>query len=255
MLLSFAIARDVAAPDAYLETSGKLDFRQRRTTRVHLFNEGGAAVINNTEKGELKGFIESAYPKIKADSDWWLKTLDFFVQARTTRFLEIRSALFNVLLDRISATLPENRSGDEIDQQLRPQKSEPGAQNIPTLKLLLKDNNFRQEVTRVFHKSLPTWTDILTERYITSHLKTCNSRPSFPEGIRRVCRKYGVPAPPSAFLRIRHKLLHQGDLDPENGEVVDYVRKLDALVSRLILRMLGYSGHYFDVDRRERLLI
>jgi len=248
MLLSFAVSRDVAAPDVYRESGGKLSFAQRRATRVHLFNQGRIPLIDNSNHGELQSFIEAAYPRIKPQMAWWLKTLDFFVQSRTNHFLEIQSALLNILLDRIAASHPENRAGGEVARLLARDKDP-----IPmgeVLEKLLKNVDFKAKLTALFAEPLPTWTSVFTERYILSYLTNCNRRPSFSAGIQRVCKKYGEPEPEASFLGTRNKLLHEGDLDPKDGEVLKYVLELDSLVSRLLLRMLGYTGHYYDLATR-----
>lgn len=231
MILSFAVCRDVAA----VRLSGvaddqKLVFQKVRSTKVHLFTQGGSPLIYNGHTGDLRSFVEQAYPVLKQNREWWMKSLDIFIQARTNSFLEIRSALLNVLLDRIANSHPENKKGGEIDS---------------SLDAVLARKDFQAEITKLFSSVCPTWTDGHTKRYITSYLANCNQRPSFAAAIQRVCGLNSLSEPRGAFLATRHKLLHEGELNPKDKNVVGYVYELDFLVARLLLRMLGYSGYYF----------
>jgi hypothetical protein len=231
MLLSFAVCRDVAAVRSLcVANSQNIVSHKVRSTKVHLFSEGGSALIPNSHTGDLRSFVQQAYPIVKQNREWWMKTLDIFIQARTNSFLEVRSALFNVLLDRIANAHPENKKGGEIDSELD---------------AILARKDFKAEISKLFSSVCGKWTDWHTERYITSYLTNCNRRPSFATAIQRVCGLNGLSEPRGSFLATRHKLLHEGELNPKDKNVVGYVYELDCLLARLLLRMLGYSGYYF----------
>lgn len=145
-------------------------------------------------------------------------------------FIQVRSALLNILLDRIAASHPENRKGGEIE-------------GLPVEKL--KGKEFKAKLTALMTEICPEWTADATGRYIVSHVARCNSRPSFVAGIQRVCQACGLKAPTGNFLETRHKLMHEGELVREDGDMVAYMKELDWLAARLLMRMLSYEGNYF----------
>src|SRR5437660_1331214 len=67
MLLSFAVCRDVAAVQyAKMTAEGQVSGFTTRSTKVHLFSEGGSPIIDNTNQGDLRSFLETAYPIVAA---------------------------------------------------------------------------------------------------------------------------------------------------------------------------------------------
>lgn len=231
MLISFATCRDVAAFQCsrVSQEGMNLGFKLR-STKVHLYSEGGSALIDNSDSGGIRLFLERAYPTMQGNLHWWLASLDMFIQARMDAFVELRSALLNILLDRIAAFYPENRKGGEIDGL--------------SLEELSK-KPFKGKLTALMTEVCPKWSAELTNRYIVSYLTNCDARPSFASGIQRVCRANRLQPPTGAFLGTRHKLLHEGELKPEDGNTIAYMKELDWLVARLMMRMLDYEGNYF----------
>lgn len=231
MLISFATCRDVAAfKQSKVLNNGKVAETKLRSTKVHLFSEGGSSLVDNSSAGDLKALLERAYTIVQQNRKWWLASLDMFVQARMNSFIEVRSALLNILLDRIAAFFPENRKGGEIAGL--------------SLEELSK-TPFKEKLTALMTQVCPKWCSELTNRYIVSHLKNCDARPSFADGIQRACLANRLQPPTRAFLGTRHKLLHEGELNPKDGDTVAYMQELDWLVARLTMRMLGYEGNYF----------
>jgi len=231
MLISFATCRDVAAfKCSRVSGDGKNIQPKLRSTKIHLYSEGGSPLINNSTPGELRSFLERAYPILQENPQWWLASLDIFVQARMNSFMEIRSALLNILLDRVSGFYPENRQGGEIDE-------------LDVTKL--SEVAFKEKVTTLLTEVCPKWTLDFTEKMVVSYLANCNAKPSFAKGIQRVCGINNLPAPTGAFLSTRNKLLHEGTLSPKNGDAKAYMTQLDWLAARVLMRMLGYEGNYF----------
>ncbi len=240
MLLSFALGRGIAAPDCYKQSDENVTFVRSRSMRMDLYADGGYALIENSRKGQLRSFLECAYPIVLKKKGWWLKTLDFSIQARMSVFLEIQASLSNVLLDRIAAFYPENRVGGEIDE---------------TLDEVINDPQFKRQITELIEEYCAGWTQKRTEEYIIQHLANCNKRPSFANGIKRVHRLNNLEEPKGKFLSQRHKLLHEGDLTDGDDDAAKYVNQLFAMTGRLLLKMLGYSGRYYDISSGAYALI
>ena len=82
---------------------------------------------------------------------------------------------------------------------------------------------------------------VRTEALIST-VKGWNAKPSFVEGVRRACKAVGLRPPPGKLLSTRHPLLHVGELRPPGATSDEYWIELDAMVLKLILRLLKYDG-------------
>jgi hypothetical protein len=176
--------------------------------------------------GCLRSFVEKAWPVYQQDPQWFRLSLDYFLQARIGPFIETRSVFLNILADRIEDRFKESAGSFEIDHDL---------------KAKMKNKEFQDELTRVFEKITENWSRERTKAII-QQVNQWNSGPSFAEGIRRACRSLRLPEPPGKLLVTRHKLLHEGELKPHDGDIEQYWLELDWLVLSIVLRLFDYDG-------------
>ena len=201
------------------------------TTQTHGFNPGVLAyedgrdpVVDNWEFGLLRSFIGSAVPVIASDREWWIRTVGLLVQAKASRYLEIRSAILNILVDRISTRVLEGEERHEIDEQLPDKVDQPLFQSQLHQLLLSLSGNWTEERTRALCSTIKEW----------------DARPSFPNKVRRACSQMGIESPVGRQISPRHRLLHVGELETRDN--LQYWIDLEGLVVLLIVRMLGHQG-------------
>lgn len=189
---------------------------------------GGEASIINNEKSVLKCFLETAYPALAEKRVWLRPTLDLYLQARLNSFVEVKCTLLNILLDRMAQQLTKDLNKAQISESI--------AQ-------VIGDGEFLKGLHEALSKLGDKWTEAHTKS-VVQRIKEMNSRPSFASAIIKACRKLSLKEPSSEFLNKRHRLLHEGQLDPADEAMLAYCLELDCLVLLMILRLLGYDGPF-----------
>ena len=231
-LLSLAFARCVrVVRTEKLDSDGESIWYLTRSLNVNPFSDAGSPPIDNWQQGVLKGFIETAYPVVVADRNWWLYTLDMYMQVHVNPHIEVKSMLLNIIADRITTKVGVTNDGAEID---------------PDLDARIKAKDFKQDLHKILSQLSNNWTNERTANLI-SMIKMWNKKSSFPESIRRVCQSVGLKPLDGKILSTRHQLLHTGDLHPPDMSLDEYWKELDALVLLLILRLLKYDGLVYAV--------
>lgn len=229
-LLTLASGKSVRAVKIErLDTNGKSNWWSVRNLLAFPFDRSGFSAIDNWQPKTLKTFVENAYPIVVADREWWLATLDMFMQVHVNPYLETKAMILNVLADRIAAKLGGERKEAEIDIQLNAK---------------LKEKQFQTSLHNLLTGLTVQWTTDRTNNLISA-IKRWNAQPSFTEGIRRACDAVRLEPPPTKLLRTRHRLLHVGELKPPDMTLVDYWKELEALVLLLVVRMLDYEGFVY----------
>jgi len=167
------------------------------------FVSGGPPLIDNFQPFEMKSFLETAYPCLAADREWFISTLTQYILAIIGNHLEIRMSLQNTLLDRISVKVLQHDELAEIDP------------NLPA--------NMTKGWRKRFHELMlevsPRWNSDRTGQLI-SIIKDWNARPSFPGGVERAAVRLGLWPPSKKQLAKRHKLIHLGEYDTSDGTSV-----------------------------------
>lgn len=143
--------------------------------------------------------------------------------------MQIKTAILNILIDRISTELTKGQGGAEIDDEL-PKRA--GSQD------------FKKALHQLLMTLSTNWTEQRTADIIRT-IKDYNARPPFPKKVARACAQQQLPPMAGKLLGTRHLLLHVGKLEPPDGDVIGYWMELDALVLMLILRMLRYEGQLY----------
>lgn len=229
VVLTLALGRDVrCVACSRVDGNGAYIDTLARNLLVHPFNSGGQAVVNNWEPGILRPFIETASSAIVKERDWWHKTLGLYQLVQVNKYLEIKCAILNILVDRIAAKHSDTVGAAQIDEKLPARL----------------DDGFERRLHDLLSELSSHWDERRTRRLIET-IKEWNARPSFGENIRQVCGKLRIPQPSGRFLATRHKLLHLGDLSPTEGTMGEYFTELEWLVLALILCLLGYDGEFY----------
>lgn len=246
MILTLALGRGIRfASISKIDAGGGLIAASSRRVHIDPFNVGGSPPIDNWNGGVLRSLIESAQPVIAANRIWWTATLGLYWQAHSNKFLEIKTAILNILVDRISTELTKGQRESEIDEQLPKRADEKG---------------FKAKLHELLTSLSPHWTEQRTEDIVRT-IKDYNARPSFPKKVAKACETQQLPLIAGKLLGTRHLLLHVGKLEPPDGDVMGYWTELDALVLMLILRMLRYEGPFYhtkfgpnEVHLKDRLV-
>lgn len=119
VVLTLAFGRDVRwVACSRVNNDGVCIDALSRSPLVHPFNLGGHVVVDNWEPGILRPFIETACGEIAKERDWWHKTLGMCLLVQVNKYLEIKCAILNILVDRIAAKHTDATGGAEIDANL-----------------------------------------------------------------------------------------------------------------------------------------
>jgi len=119
VVLTLAFGRDVRCVScSRVDANGAYIDTLERSLLVHPFHSGGQAVVNNWEPGILRPFIEIASGGIAKERDWWHKTLGLYQLVQVNKYLEIKCAILNILVDRKAAKHSDTIGAAQIDEKL-----------------------------------------------------------------------------------------------------------------------------------------
>lgn len=229
MLLSLALGRRVNwAVEAAYSASGN-EVASRATSRIiESYGSRGICPIDNFEAGVIQGFIESAYAAFRRDIPWFRLTLGYYCGTRIRQFVDVRSIILFMLLDRIAdRVLPGNhapRFSGEIDSLL--------------------SGSFAIDLDDLLSSTIPNWTNAETSTILRT-IKHWNRTPSYGAKIRHTCAALQLPPPSGALLTQRHKALHTGRFNDSASAIRETWLQLDWLVLSMLLRLLNYTGLVF----------
>jgi len=230
-LLSFALSQDVTWPSLdIVDPTGKALHTEARHIFCRPHSNGGSGPIENYKHGELKGFIETAFPRCEGNAEWWHKTLVLYHEVQMAAMVEVKAVLLYILADRISESL---LSGENLGGQIHPDLGE-----------TLNKKSFFTELHEVLSR-LDGWDENRT-RSVIGVIKSWNARPPLPEKVRLACEKLAVKPPENKLIKPRNRLLHDWELELEQ-DLIDYWKELECLVLIMLLVMLGYDGTFYHL--------
>jgi len=229
-LLTFALARDVKwIACGCFTNEGKSQKEIYRAPGLFPFNQHGTPTIDNWVEGNLTRFLEVASLPLQEAREWWSFSISLLMQARGSKYLEVKCSLLNTLLDRLTTRVLGDSTTPEIDANLSVRLDEP-------------------EVFANLHSILssltPNWERCRTESLVTT-IKNWNKAPSFPNKIKRACEKLGISPMSGKKLRFRHVVIHEGVIHSDlksDEERFQYFCELEALALLIMCRMLGFDG-------------
>ncbi len=232
-LLTFALARDIKwIAFGCFNEEGKSDKIVQKTPGLLPFNQHGSPTIDNWKGGNLKAFLEVAASQLQADREWWRKSIGLLMQARGSKYVEVKCSLLNTLLDRITTKILGQSTAPEIDADL-PSK--------------IDEKDFRTTLNSILASLTPKWERHRTDA-LCSMIKDWNAKPSFPKKIARSCEQLGIPPMSGKKLGFRHVLIHEGEMHSKLETPEDrfqYFCELEALVLLLMCRLLQFEGQVF----------
>lgn len=118
-LLRFGLGRDVRFVSlSTLDAAGGVLASTSRAVHVEPEGVGAGGPVNNWQTGVLRQFLERAQPVVAAEPEWWQRTLGLHWQAQAAKHIEIKTAILNILVDRITTRLLGAADGAEIDAAL-----------------------------------------------------------------------------------------------------------------------------------------
>jgi hypothetical protein len=199
--------------------------------------------LSNYADGVIQRYLEGAIPLYRKNSIWWRITLDWFAIGYESADIQHVGLICSMLLDRIAALLFE---GAQFEKQIDPELDEKLAADSLLRKCMEK------QLTQGFKEITPNWNDQRSEKLIDVVLRW-NREPPYPEKIKTVFAKSGLPVPDGKLLQNRHALAHGGELRSKTDALAFY-KEITDLVITLLFKMLGYQGRYYVLGVGEKKL-
>lgn len=213
-LLGLALGRNVSWYKMEVREDHGSKFVRRRTTRC----PGGDArlrPIDNVQNRSIKSYLETAYPIFALDSEWWKKTIDWFVCASESRAIEASGVVLSMLLDRCCSQILK---AHEYEFQI-------GEDLYNNLKNRATSKNFKKSLTTLFSLISSNWGEDRSNRLIET-VKKWNKEPPYPQKIEIAFTTIGIIPPAGKIIHARHELMHTGNLnDFASLNVGDYYEK------------------------------
>lgn len=229
LLLSFALGRRVNWVAAVGYSAENEEIESSVSSRIiEPYNSRGICSIDNFDSGVIRDFIEPAYLAFVEDTHWFRLSLGYYIGTKCRQFVDVRTMILYMLLDRIAEkVLPGNwgpRFTDQLDSIL--------------------SSSFVSEVTALFADAIPNWTSVNTDGML-GIIRQWNRSPSYPDKIQQACAALDLPPPSRKLLAQRHKALHTGRFDNNQMDIRETWLRVDWIVLSMMLRLLGYSGPVF----------
>jgi len=200
--------------------------------------------VPNGGNGELKLFLESAYPIYATAPGWWRVTADWFAVAIQHSAIQAAGLTCSMLLDRATEFLLKGlKFPKQIDEGLGAKLAENGADRVSIV----------ADLNQAFLKITEKWTEERSQKILGMVLQW-NSAPPYEQKVARAFELVGLPAPEDELLAHRNSLAHNGQLKTKGTPVDKYYARITDVVTTLLLRMLAYKGPYFVLGVGEKTL-
>ena len=232
VLLSFALGRDIKPCSCeHVSDTGEWLSTKEYVPRIRPFNDCGQIIVDNWDSANLKNFLESSEQIFKSKKEWWIKTLCMFSFGTAQCIaIDIQLCILNTLLDRAVSTWKGEEKAYEIS---------------PDIPKIVKNKGFRRSLQNWLSERIgDNWEQHRTDS-ILSKIKEWNTEPSFPEKVKRSCDRLGIRAMSPERIRLRHQILHTGDMPEDINEAVAYLFELQAMLVLMILVVLKHDGKVY----------
>jgi hypothetical protein len=229
-LLSIAMSRRVCWLEIVrVDAAGQQREGLARATWTAGASEGGIAVIDQRDTGEIRAFVESAYPKYIERPDWWQETIGIFLHAQIVTVLNAKAILLNVLLEKLATLVVGTKFPCQI------------AENLDQI---VDGQTFIDALQATFASFIKGWPIERTQKVIGT-IKGWNAGPDLPVKVQQACKALDLEEPAKKLIKPRNPILHQGIMRVDYKNLGDYWTDLDALILLMILRLLGYDGVFY----------
>lgn len=236
-LLSFATERSVRwMTRQQVDGTGEVRGGLRPSIWCASASDGGNGPIDTAGTGSLAEFVTTAGRQVAADPDWWNRTLELHLQGVLSPIIDVRLTFFYVLLDRISRRVITVKEPFQIAADLNAG---------------LDDKEWRSEFSAVLGQLTDAWTDMRTGALVGT-IKGWNKEPSFTKRVKQAAVALDLAEPHGPLVKERNLLVHDGEV-PEKmpagiRHLGDFSRAVEALVTAMLLRMLGHEGDAYLPD-------
>lgn len=197
---------------------------------------GGDGPIDTHGSGTLAAFLTRGGEEVSRDPDWWNRTLELHLQAVLSPIIDVRLTFFYVLLDRITRRVVGSSFPFQIADDLNARLDEP---------------EWKARLAGVFGQLCDEWPQSRTDGVIET-IKKWNAEPSFPRKVDLAATALSLPEPSNKLIRERHLLIHDCRVPAMMPSGIrhlgDFGRAVEALVTAMLLRMLGHAGPAYLPD-------
>jgi len=244
-VLSFATGRCVRCLDCtQLDAREQAVGRSRNSIWVAAAKDGGNGPIDTGDPEAFQAFMNAACKVVEVGTEWWARTLELHLQGAISPIVDVQLTFYYMLLDRVSEKVTGTKWPKQID---------------PDIDARLKDEAWRKSFDSALQSLSPKWAPDRTEVLI-QRIREINNKPPLPRCVAAATAKLGLPEPDEDKVKPRNRLLHSGNLPKALPEDLrpsgDLARAIKALISAMLLRMLGHSGPaYLDDAGRDFLPI
>jgi hypothetical protein len=244
-VLSFATGRcvrwlDCAQLDAREQSAGA----SRYSIWVAAAKDGGNGPVDTGDAEVFQAFMNAACKAVEADPEWWARTLELHLQGGLSPIVDVQLTFYYILLERVSNKVNKGKYQPQIDSGLE---------------AALKREDVKASIEAVFKAITPSWTGDRT-RQVVGEVQKWNAEPSMPNRVRMAAVSLGLPEPDTKKVHPRNPMLHEGELSDKLPKDLrhhgDLARAVEALISAMLLRLLGHVGPaYLDDAGRDYLPI
>jgi hypothetical protein len=243
-LLSVALGQRVSWDELWVRKDHVAKFRKWGPGSLAL-KPSGSSPLRNQGSGELKRFLETAYPIVMQDLEWWNLTIAWFVLAYETPIVDLSGMVNSMLLERIS---------DQIRKEMPKSIYIIGEDLLSCLKKSgVKKDNFKLGLTNLMQQTEKNWTSTHTEELVRE-IKRMNEKPSYEMRVTEAHRHFGLKEPSPIIKTTRNNLMHTGDLKElrkTGADLSSYDDEVRRTVVILLMCMLKHEGRLFVPGLRE----
>jgi len=236
-LLSLALAQQVTWNELYVRSSSTTRLVCQRAV-ASASRVSASAPIRNWANHATKNFLERAYPIYMEDEKWWRETLNWFSIAATYGALESSSMIFCMLFDRISSRLLtghkfQKQIGDDLDAYLESDETK---------------DCLAEEFNRILSEVSPSW-NIDRSKALVAEVKKWNDSPPYAKKSAIAFGLLDLKAPDAKMLKRRNRLMHDGGLNLDSPEAIEFLLDLNEQILVVLLAMLKFDGTFFMAGR------
>jgi len=222
------------------DPTGKVTYQEFRNSITRRFNSSELIPYSYSE--QTVQFMQRSYPRyIELKKDYMLRgVISRHVETKSGGFIESRGLIAAVGVEFLASRLAYLQNSltfiDNVDFELG----------------LAELQSRVQPILSEIYSGLESG----AINGMLSKLKGFNYR-GFAGRIRKLCKQFGVKLTEqeiSDFVEIRNFLAHTGSY-PSGNTTFYFFSKLAHIADRIILRMLSYSGEYFNIETRKISLI
>jgi hypothetical protein len=229
-LIALGYGRFVAWTVLRLHLAESAIWERSSTAWIPEYRHGGLQHVTQASPGELRSYLESCAPSVAENREWWIVTIQSYLQSSLSPFIELKMSVLVALLDRIVAFVRQEKHWE--------------SQIAAGLDDVVETEAFRASLHVLINSYCGAWCTDRTDSLIRT-IKEWNSEPSYAQRVRRVCTELDVPPPSAKAIALRHRLLHGYQKPVSAAELDEAWPDIDDAVVLLLLRILGFRGNVY----------